>query len=77
MYAIPTSQCVKYSTKELNEYNLELHTTRPQMDPYGIFINMVGKEYANLHDVKDFRENCRDEKEVCMRYYMCMTAYFV
>lgn len=76
MYAIPASQCAEYSKKEINEYNLELHTARSQMDLYGKLKKMVGKEYSHLHNVEDLWENCRDDKEVHMRYYMRMMAYF-
>lgn len=57
MYAIPTSQCVEYSEKEINEYNLELCTPQPRIDPYGKLKKMVAKDNAYLHSVEEFWEN--------------------
>lgn len=49
----------------------------PWMDLYKKLNKMVGKEYSHLHNVEDFWENYRDDKEVYMRHYMRMTIYFV
>lgn len=55
---------------------MELYTPRIRMDPYGKLKKMVGKEYSHLHNVEDFWVNYKDDKEVHMRHYMYMTAYF-
>lgn len=77
MYELHTSQCAQNSEKELTKYHVRLHTARPRMDPYGHIKKVLGPEYAHLHSIEDFWANCIDDKEVQMRHYMRMTAYFV
>lgn len=40
------------------------------MDPYDKLKKVVRIEYAHW-------DNCKDDEEVRMRHYMCMTTYFV
>lgn len=77
MYVLPTSQCVDYSDKELNEYNFDLYIARPWMVPYGKLKNMVKIEYTHFHNLEDFWSNYKDDKEVRMRNYMHMMTFFV
>lgn len=77
MYKLQTSQCVGNLEKELAEYHFQLHTARLWMDPYGYIRNALGPEYAHLYHIEDFWENYQDDKEVHVKNYMRMTAYFV
>lgn len=74
MYVVLAAQSTEYSKKEIVEYNLDLHTARPRMDPYGKLKKMVERQYAHLPHIEHLWANCQDDKEVRMRAYMRMTT---
>lgn len=47
------------------------------MDPHGHVRKALGPAYAHQYHIEGFWADCKDDKEVHARHYMCMTMQFL